>query len=89
MKWIERIGIEKVLHICLCFASAVVAGVIFKPFAADKVFVTGGAWIIAFFIGFAKELTDEQKYHDGEESDWIADVFGATMGAIIVYLLII
>lgn len=86
---VKKIGTDKLLHVLICFALAVIACDVSHFFTCDK-WLVGGIGYLAFFIfGMAKELFDEKKSGEGDEHDWKADIIGGTIGVIVAMTMMI
>ena len=78
---------DKLLHFIVMFIiTLIIYGVAAKT-THSKVSAIGISWFVSFAIGIAKEAYDEQKHHDAEEGDWIADMVGCV--SALAYCLIL
>ena len=87
--WLSHWNKDKVLHFSLCLIVALLAGCIAKVIGAENAGVIASAWFAGFLVGVAKEVWDEIDMEGSDEKDWAADITGATLGTLIVVILIV
>ena len=67
---------DKLLHFIVMFITTLIIYGVAAKITHSKVSAIGISWFVSFAIGVAKEVYDEQKHHNAEEGDWIADMVG-------------
>jgi VanZ family protein len=87
--WLSHWSKDKVLHFSLCLVTALLAGCVAKVIGAEKTCVIASAWFAGFLVGVAKEVWDETDMDGSDVKDWAADITGATIGTLIVVILIV
>ena len=87
--WLSHWDKDKVLHFSLCLVVALLAGCVAKVIGAENTCVIASAWFAGFLVGVAKEVWDETDMDGSDVKDWAADITGATIGTLIVVILIV
>ena len=83
IRFIEKVGTDKVIHFALSFLVSVLAAAMAKVLGCEPFTVMAVAWFAGFIAGLAKEIHDEIEYHSADSRDWIADVLGTTLGTLV------
>lgn len=86
----DKEGIDKVIHVCICFCIAVVVGALVAHIPPHKDWVAVvAAFSVALIAGLWKEFHDRKK--KGNHFciwDLVADIAGATAGSCVIWLII-
>lgn len=74
---------DKQLHILACFSVAIVVALVMRKCGNTKLDAALYGWVAAFIVAVLKGVYDEIKYKGADKGDWMADIIGFTMGAVI------
>lgn len=86
---VSKIGLDKIVHASVCALITFMVSLTVSVFSFDDAWVCSAiGGMIAFFLGFTKELFDFFSGKSFDTKDLLADLVGSVFGFVIVGLLL-